>query len=437
MTARAWRAYLGAGGLVTAGFVASRGLPELQAGVFLAIIGGWVLLLGLTLARLSRLMVDVDTYRTSQQRLREAELRYRTLVEQMPGAVYIAWFGTEGRWTYVSPKIRDLYGLSPEEWLAHEGPWNAHVHPEDRDRAIEDESEAAERGGPLSSQYRIVDRAGNVRWIQDEAVLVTDEDGSRHWQGVMTDVTETKLTEHRLRAAAEERRRLLSRLVSAHEEERARIANDIHDDPIQQVTAVGMRLALLRAKLPEELRPTADELDRSIQMAIGRLRGLMFELRPAALEREGIETALRQYLLGTDEEEQIVFTIVNRMATEPSLDVRAAAYRVAQEALMNVRKHASASRVDIVLEDRNRGFALKIRDDGVGFECSGGSPPGHLGLTAMRERAELAGGTCQIRSEPGLGTTVELWLPDPQKSSRRLSSGATHAPGAAATTATG
>jgi signal transduction histidine kinase len=104
------------------------------------------------------------------------------------------------------------------------------------------------------------------------------------------------------------------------------------------------------------------------------------------------------------------------MVSEPSHDVRAAAYRVAQEALVNVRKHSRGTSVHVVLEERERGVFVRIEDDGVGFAPEIQSDGGHhLGLTAMRERAELAGGWCRISSVPGEGTIVEFWLPDPQQ----------------------
>ena len=281
---------------------------------------------------------------------------------------------------------------------------------------MEEENESGRLGIPLSSVYRMFARDGRMLWIHDTATLVPDEHGvPRYWQGVMTDITGVKETEHRLRAAAEERRELLARLVQAQEEERLRVANDIHDDPIQHMTAVGMRLAMLRSKLPPELRQTADDLDRAVSRSIGRLRRLMFELRPMSLDRDGLEPALRQYLTVMQQEHGPAFEIANRMVGEPSADARAAAYRVAQEALVNVRKHAAAAMVRIVLEERERGFLVRIEDDGAGFTPGSARSDGHMGLTAMRERAELAGGWCRIASAPGEGTTVEFWLPDPQR----------------------
>ncbi len=383
----------------------------------LVVVAGSVALTTLTLLRLTRLMVNVQTYERTQRQLKDAELRYRTLVECMPGVVYIAEFGENGDWIYVSPKIRELLGYTLEEWLAHPAPWSTHVHPDDLEHAIEEEHRCGDAGQPLSSVYRMFTRDGRMLWIHDEAQLVPDEHGEpKHWQGVMTDITWMKDTENQLRAASEERRGLLERLVTAQEEERRRVANDIHDDTIQKMAAVGMRLAGLRARISPELSEQVGALDRTVSLAIGRLRRLMFELRPLALDREGLDAALRQYIADVAEETDLDFEIDNRLASEAPPGTRAAAYRIALEALANVRKHANASVVRVLVEPRDGGLHVRVDDDGIGF-VPGAPTDGdreHIGLTAMRERAELAGGWCHVDSVPGRGTVVEFWLPVPQ-----------------------
>ncbi len=213
------------------------------------------------------------------------------------------------------------------------------------------------------------------------------------------------------READEQRRRLLSRLVRAQEEERLRIAGDIHDDSIQVMTATGMRLEVLRRRLGEnEYEDEVRRIQETVTEAVGRLRSLMFQLRPPALDREGLAAALRLHL------EQMLsapYTLDNRIEEEPDPETRVVLYRIAQEALTNVRKHARASHVGIRLETRERGILVTIADDGVGFlpEEKAITQPGHLGLVSMRERAEMAGGWLRIDSAPGQGTTVRFWAP--------------------------
>src|SRR5206468_4230254 len=124
-------------------------------------------------------------------------------------------------------------------------------------------------------------------------------------------------------------------------------------------------------------------------------RHLIFELRPAVLDRDGLAEAVAAYLAGTTQpESELESHLENRLERDLPEDVRIVAYRIVQEALSNVRKHARATTVHVLLESSDEGIRVEVRDDGVGFlaDVVQESPPGHLGLTAMRERAEMAGG---------------------------------------------
>jgi PAS domain S-box-containing protein len=213
-----------------------------------------------------------------------------------------------------------------------------------------------------------------------------------------------------------ERRRLVARVVRASEEERARIAADIHDDTVQAMTAVGLRLGLLRRRLGETTHLEAlDELEESVRGSISRLRSLIFELRPPELDREGIASAVRTRLEQLRNEHGLDFELEAELHREPEPETRTIAYRIVQEALTNTRKHAGASRVQIVFDTRGVGLFGSVRDDGTGFsmeQLADRRRLGHLGVVAMLERAEVAGGWLRIESAPGAGTHVEFWIPD-------------------------
>jgi signal transduction histidine kinase len=215
-----------------------------------------------------------------------------------------------------------------------------------------------------------------------------------------------------IRLTEQQRRNLLSRLISVQEDERRSIASDIHDDSIQLMVAAGIRLGMLREELEEPKQIKALEtLEESVRLAVARLRKLIFELRPPTLDREGLVAALRLYLQEQEGGPELVLD--SRLTAEPPAQTRVTAYRIAQEALTNARKHAGARKVEVRLEALDGGLAVCVRDDGSGFPPEEVLPlqPGHLGLTAMRERAELAGGWCRVDSAPGEGTTVDFWLP--------------------------
>jgi PAS domain S-box-containing protein len=217
-----------------------------------------------------------------------------------------------------------------------------------------------------------------------------------------------------LSASDRQRKDLLGRLVRAQEEERQRIANDIHDDSVQVLTALALRLDILRRRLDEPaLLEMLVEIEQTARQSIQRLRHLIFELRPPALDQDGLDAALRQYLEQTKQMRNLDYTLETRVTAEASSETRAILYRISQEAVFNVVKHANASHVAVHVEDRDDGFLVRIEDDGVGFTPEETSEqPGHLGLTSMRERAEMTGGWLRLDSAPGAGTRVEFLIPD-------------------------
>ena len=210
--------------------------------------------------------------------------------------------------------------------------------------------------------------------------------------------------------AATERRRLLAHIVGAQEEERRRIALDVHDDYLQSLTAVRMQLERLAGGLEEPAkREAAEQLMSDVLATTERMRGLVFNLRPPALDWAGLASAIRIYLDETRERFGLAYELDNRLDDEPPAEVRLNLYRIAQEAITNVRKHAGAARVHVSLASRDNGVLVTVRDDGRGVQAAPGARS--FGLAGMRERAESAGGWWRIESGHGSGTTVEFWLP--------------------------
>jgi signal transduction histidine kinase len=218
---------------------------------------------------------------------------------------------------------------------------------------------------------------------------------------------------HELQQVNEHRRGLLEHIVTAQEEERARIAGDVHDDPVQRIVALNMRLQLLRRVLeePEQIE-VVDRLLDSARGCIGSMRHLLFELRPPILDERGLGAALREYL--REREPDFSYRVDDLLESQPPSRSLIVLYRIAQEALANVYKHADAANVEVTITEDDGGLLVTIQDDGVGFagEVPKVSAPGHMGLSSMRERAELQGGWCEILSLPDNGTTVRFWIPD-------------------------
>jgi two-component system sensor histidine kinase UhpB len=215
----------------------------------------------------------------------------------------------------------------------------------------------------------------------------------------------------------EERRRGGQAVLRAQEEERRRLARDLHDEVNQALTAILLRLQALSQEAPPERAAEVTELKRLASDAMEQLQGLARQLRPAALDDHGLETAietqLRQFSARTG-----VATRLRVTGDPGSLaeDIQLAIYRVVQEALANVGRHARATSVEVELvAGGEQGSELRVRDDGAGFEPL--APPSRvgggagLGLKGMAERARLAGGELDVRSAPSGGTTIALRIP--------------------------
>lgn len=237
---------------------------------------------------------------------------------------------------------------------------------------------------------------------------------------VLRDVSPQRRVEEQLRDSLEElersavgRRKLLAAIVHAQEEERARIAADMHDDTIQAITGVHIRLQMEAARTVDPAqRDALDTLQEQVGEALARLRRLAFELRPPALDRHGLAAAVEEQLERLRSETGLVCRFADDLPAPPPDDVAAVLFRVAKEALVNVVKHASATEVGVALRAAGTGFELTVADDGVGSGDVALRPrAGHLGLATMRERVEAAGGNLTVGPGPGAGTLVRVWVP--------------------------
>lgn len=257
---------------------------------------------------------------------------------------------------------------------------------------------------------------GTRFWANVVITALFDDTGQLRGYGKVTrDMTERRNAEQ----ALTERRRLLSHLVEAQELERRRIAWDVHDDSIQGMVAVAMRLQLLASRLPGEDRALMAELEDSVRATIGRLRNLVVHLRPTAIDEHGLVAALTGYLNDVVSSWGLETELDADLAVAPPTTTAITIFRICQEALINVRKHAHASRVEVALTTAHGGTLASVRDDGQGFENPVTHDSSrHFGLIEMRERAETAGGWWSLTTARGEGATVRFWLPNPSEGVR-------------------
>ncbi|MBE3118871.1 MAG: PAS domain S-box protein [Candidatus Atribacteria bacterium] len=232
---------------------------------------------------------------------------------------------------------------------------------------------------------------------------------------IASDLSEMKRAEQELRASSEQLRNLAAHLLSVREEERARISREVHDELGQSLTAVKMDLAWLAGRLPrsngqmlERIRSTRQLADSIIQS----IRRISTELRPAVLDlglAAAVEWQVQEFQARSGI--QCKVRLLTREVFAP--DASTAMFRILQETLTNVARHAKATRAEVVLQKQRDRLVLLIRDNGRGFDQADPSLSKSLGLLGMRERAAILGGQVNISSAPGKGTTVTAWIPLP------------------------
>src|SRR5260370_6388106 len=266
---------------------------------------------------------------------------------------------------------------------------------------------------PYSFYYRVLRPDGDERIVHSPGQIVTGEDGDVvRVFGTSQDVTEVKHAEEKLKSTSEQLRALFGRLQSAREEESIRIARQVHDELGSALTSLKWDLeALSKARGPELKAKISTMLDLT-DSTINIVRRIASELRPSVLDVLGLTEALgwqaRQF-------EGRTGIVVHYDSTSADVHLNqeqsTAAFRIFQEALTNILRHAQAARVDVTIVDEGGAFVLTIKDDGRGIKEEEKSAQSSIGLLGMRERAHLLGGIIDITGVDGEGTTVTLRLP--------------------------
>jgi len=242
---------------------------------------------------------------------------------------------------------------------------------------------------------------------------------------LIRDVTANKASEQTIRSLFqflqdrdEDRTRLMKRTNAAIEAERNRIARDLHDGPIQGITGAALSLEAVKLMIESSDGPAAASMLHAVSAELSdeakNLRQIMSDLRPPVLEQRGLVPAVRELCARSHRELEIPVTVEAGPISEIQEDVETLAYRVIQEAMSNVAKHAAATKVEVRLEALAGTLVVEVTDDGQGFDPANAREflrVGKVGLASMRERAELAGGTLTLKSALGKGTSVRASLP--------------------------
>lgn len=356
------------------------------------------------------IVVDISARKRAEQALRESEARFRQLAESLPQLVWTAT--PDGRCDYLSPQWIVYTGVPAAAQLGYG--WLDQVHPDDR------ESVRAAWGDALSSgrAHRVENRLrrddGVFRWFAIHGVPLRDSQGQIvKWFGISSDIEDQKQAEAELRRYAEQQQQFAQRLVAAQEAERRAIARELHDEVGQTLTGLKLLLDTGDALPAEQLREQLAEARRTIGELLGRVRNLSLALHPSMLDDLGLLPALSWLIERYSAQTGVHVSwraqgVARRFATI----IETSVYRIAQEALTNVARHAGVGSLELRLLADDEQLLLQIDDEGRGFDVAAAMRAHQsIGLIGMHERVELLGGTLLIESAPGQGTHLSASIP--------------------------
>jgi PAS domain S-box-containing protein len=361
-------------------------------------------------ARLMGLSVDITERKRIQDAFRKSEARLAAGADLAGLGFYEVDF-TNGGVVFADDRFREITGYSPD--LAHDRGliefWLGHVHPDDRQRVLDIRQELMSGiREKISIEYRYVHPTHGERWLHHESRAVgRDADGGlRGTYGVLRDITEARLSEEALRELSEH-------LIRAHEEERALLARELHDDVTQRLAVLAIDVG--RTELAAGDGPHSEPM-RALREGLIRLsediHTMAYQLHPSVLEELGLEEALRTECERVGRRNGIAISLdLDPTPAAIGKDASFCLFRVAQEALNNVTRHAGARTATVTMRRMDAGLLLEVRDDGVGFDPERSDRRKSLGLASMRERVRLVRGTLEIESAPGSGTAIIVWVP--------------------------
>lgn len=357
---------------------------------------------------------DITERKRAETALRESE---RGLTEAQRIAHIGSWSWNLTETTHWTDELYRVYGLSPETFTPTTEAFFNLVHPEDRP-AMQEWLRACGAGeSPGNFEFRAIRPDGTVRFISGDGELFRDAGGRPiHMAGTAQDITERKQAEASLRESALQLQMLSKRVIDAQETERRRLAGELHDELGQALTAIKINLQA-RERFKDHSPEVLDAENICIvDDALQQVRQLALALRPSMLDDLGLGSALRWM---ADQQAERGGFVVHFGADFPDTrlapELETTCFRIAQEALTNIARHAQAKRVSIELRQAGDVLIMTIQDDGHGFDVAAmrtrATAGASIGLLGMQERATLAGGNLDIESSPKRGTILRARFP--------------------------
>jgi PAS domain S-box-containing protein len=359
---------------------------------------------------IAQIFTNALVRKRSDEELRASEERLNLAADAAGAGLWILNLADEAFW--MTDKTREMFGFAPDEQVKFDR-FLGLVHPEDRGAIREGLQEILQSQNEDNSQnggtveYRVVRPDGSVRWFMSRGRPRFNSSGRPdRLMGVSLEITDRKQAEEICRDFSR-------RLINAHEEERARLARELHDDVTQRLA--GMAIDAARAE--REGSPAAlHQIMRALQEGLVRMsediHALSYRLHPTLLADLGLTEAIKVECERVSRQKSIRVTVdLGDVPEAIPRNVALCLFRVTQEALRNVVRHAAARTITVSLRGGDDGLELAVRDDGVGFDAALEESRSTLGLIGLRERVHLVGGRINIDSEPSKGTTVSVRAP--------------------------
>ena len=365
---------------------------------------------------------DIIERKKAEKALQESEERFQAFMNHSPAVAFLK--NTKGQYLYVNKPFETLLHKSSVECL---GKTDYQLFPPEIARTFkEHDQDTLKNGGVLETEETTLDEKGNIRFWWVMKFLVHRKTGQPLLGGVALDITSRKRAEEALRqreaelqGSHEALQALGGQLISAQEDERRRISRELHDDMNQRlaVLALNIQTAQMELGTTAPMFKTFQKLYDGVSMLSDDVRHLAYQLHPSILDDLGLEVALRSFIDDFSKWENIpVAFVATDLPLSLSPEIASCLYRVTQECLRNVVRHAEASQVEVTLAKVEEGLRLSIKDDGKGFTVkSTQTGKAGLGLIGMQERVRVIQGNYEVASVPGQGTEITVWVPVPKE----------------------
>ncbi|MDQ3196650.1 MAG: PAS domain S-box protein, partial [Pseudomonadota bacterium] len=362
---------------------------------------------------------DMTERRAAEIALRSSEARYEAMTSNVPGMVFqLETDGASIHFRYVSRKVYQLFRIGPGAVKTDAEALLGLMPPQDRERFTSSLAEAAQHMTEWQWDGRVLPRQRElkeIKWVTVKASPTSLEDSRTLWDGVLFDDTARRRAQLEVEHSREQLRALSHHLQAVREEEKSHLAREIHDELGGTLTALKMDIAWLIPRLTPAQGLLVERIrgmSQLVDSAVYAMRRISSELRPTLLDDLGLVAALQWQ--AAEYQKRTGTTCSVDAEPEDSVvpnELAVAFFRVFQEALTNVTRHAKASHVIVTWRERADGYLLQIADDGVGFSEGHRIKPTSNGIRGMTERARHLFGNVSVASAPGKGTTVTVSLP--------------------------